>query len=203
MRPRLFVLPVLLLAATLVACGDKPASDEERARDALEEAMDRGIPIGFDRTGSGLTTNPSSIELTDEMMEQYIAMMKEMKGVSDSDVPPVALLNRYGWDLQRYMTVSMKIAQATASGVRGSMNENLPEQLADMDQQIADLEQRIAEADATTKPMLESGLEMLRRRRSGLVEHVESLGTSSDLDRKNWEVLQRWLPRLEEAAEGD
>jgi hypothetical protein len=198
-------LAVLFAALALAACGDSKPTPEEEARSALERALrgeTPGLPGGLTPTGlpvgaGGSSGNPfgQAVELTDAMMQEYLDLSKELLARGRSGMPPLDLLAARGWDLGRWAFVSQQVAlAATAHGAAG-----LSETAAKTEKRIAELEQKLASASDSQRPMLEAQLKAMQAQREGIAEGLKQLGGDADspLMRKNREVLERWLPRLQ------
>ncbi|MBK9387469.1 MAG: hypothetical protein IPN34_21865 [Planctomycetes bacterium] len=138
---------------------------------------------------------PQNVELSDALMEKYLAIYQEVKKAGESGV--AALLTRHGWSLERWTQVSATVTQGMISAMNATVSASHDEALKQYDASIAELESQIAEANEEQAAGLKPSLEELKRARAEL---ASSRVQASDLDRKNAEVLQRWMPRLEAAS---
>lgn len=129
-----------------------------------------------------------AVVLTDELMEKYVGIARAMRA-RDAEAPSVEALQAAGWSLKEWTTVSIQVGQAFRQMAVAEMEDRLPETLARID----GLEARIAAADGEAREALELQLQSLRNLAT------RSAGADQELARRNRAVLERWLPRLEDA----
>jgi hypothetical protein len=151
-----------------------------------------------DGSAADASAVPQNVELTDALMEKYVAISGELKKVGESGF--AALLTRHGWSAERWTQVYATVAQGMISAMNATVSASHDEALKQYDASIAELQSQIAEANEEQTADLRPSLEELKRARAEL---ASSRVEASDLDRKNAEVLQRWMPRLEAAAKDE
>lgn len=137
------------------------------------------------------------VELTDKLMEQYLAILKEAKSAADAG--SMKFLTKYGWNMERWVQVSAAVASGMGSAGRAQVGDAAAKVDADFGNQIRDAEAKLATANDEEKTMLREQIEMLRNAQKEL---GATAATVTDLDRRNAEVLQRWLPKLQAAQDG-
>ncbi len=169
---------ISILALLLGSCGGSEYSSSPEA------------PAEGD-TDQPATDRP--VELTDELLEQYVAIAKEAKAAGESG--GFAFLAKHRWSMERWMQVSATVAQGLASAGRAQVGDAAASAMKEFDQQIADAEAQLKSAPAGERAALQMQIDALKSARAmagGASVKV------SDLDRRNAETLKRWLPRLEE-----
>jgi len=165
---------VVTLCLAFAACGD----DKDPGK-AFEDATG-GSAEDILKTGG-------KIELTDEMMERYVKLVKELKGLDGR--PGAALLARYHFDLKQWLGVSMIIGSSAARSAMSGIRPKLEEQLKV-------LKEKLSTASEDQKAMYEAQIE-------GLEAQLESLGDygeANEIDKHNMEVIERWKDRIEAAG---
>lgn len=157
-------------------------------------------------TGDARTDDPAGIvdptaaeqpvELTDKLMEQYLAILKEAKSAADAG--GMKFLTKYGWNMERWVQVSAAVASGVGSAGKAQFGDaaaKAGDQFAD---QIRAAEARMATANAEEKALLREQIDALRTAQK---EFGAAATSVTDLDRRNAEVLQRWLPKLQAVQE--
>lgn len=188
-----------LLAVACCACGDDPAKGP---KGPLEDLM-RGNPQvpGFPGMPTGLPgmtpgTGPTDflqlgkIELTDEIMASYVEVVRafaDMKG----QTPSLQVLQAHSLDLQRWAAVSAAIARSHMPSARDS--------LGGLEKQLASARARLATAPEAQRAGLQQQVDAyeraLEQARATLPEEEPD-----DVDRRNYEVVQRWMDRIKAAG---
>lgn len=176
------LLAALLLGSVCTACGDD--------RGAPSDPFGRpGMPSGFptDATSvENMMKGSGTIELTDDMMQGYVEVLKQLREVK---TPTAAMLARYKLDLVKWGQLSMLVATTMA---RTTISNERPR----MEKDLADAQDRLAAAGTDEER------EMIKLQIQGLeaqLESVQEFGQANDIDRKNLEVINRWKDRIEAA----
>lgn len=170
--------PTVLLVCSLFLCscgGNDPSvdPDEPTVPDADQAA------------------NEQPIELTDELMEQYVVIAKEAQAASNAG--SMAFLATHRWSLERWMKVSAAVTQGMISASRAQLGDAAATSRADMDKRITAIEAQLKTAPESERAALQMQLDALKNARSMMA----GFGAPTDLDRRNAETLKRWMPKLE------
>lgn len=190
-RPALLAAVAVFLLALLSACGGKDDAGEESAEtgDARPSRTERAAvrPEATEEPAAAEEAPEpmAQVELTDELVDQYLDILEEFaKGGS---LP--TLLARHQWAAERYAAVAEQFHTAVTLATMGNLSETL-------DQQIKELESQLAGAEGETKTYLSQALEGLKEQRKAMATE----GMDSELAKRNWEVLQRHMPRFQELS---
>ena len=168
------LLAVFVLGSLCLGCGN-----------------DSGSPPGFPTDATSvedMMKGSGTIELTDNMMEGYVEVLKQLKEVK---TPTAALLARYKLDLVKWGQLSMLVGTTMA---RTTISNERPR----MENDLADAKERLAAASTDDER------EMIKLQVQGLeaqLESVKGFGQANDIDRKNLEVINRWKDRIEAATD--
>lgn len=187
-----------VLASALGGCGDE---EPNKPDDALQGYFTRnpgepppllpgGVPPGLGEGADPLTgTGLGRVELTDELMADYVAVIETLKEAG-TDTPGAALLAAHGLDWQRWMFIHSTIARSTVAA-------NVPAQIENAEKALAQARAQAAQAtEERAKAAFQARIQGLESQLASL----RSVGAPSELDRRNFAVVRRWRERVEEAG---
>lgn len=181
-----------LAGLLLAACGGEEKKSEESAlRDFFEGKG--GMPPGMTGDGPDPTADWAKlgqIELTDEMMGNYVKLIEKAKNLRGR--PDAGLLQAYSLDWRQWLAISTAITRAEVATGKGSLIENY-------EKQLANARKRLAEAPEDRKEAYES---MVKGYEDALAGLEKALPDATDLDRKNHALVQRWMDRIKAAGAG-
>jgi hypothetical protein len=147
--------------------------------------MPGGMPTGL--PGPDMLIKTGTVELTDDMMERYVALVEELG--SATKMPTAALLARHKFALPQWLALNQIIGGSLARSSMSGIRPKLEKQLADL------------KAERGTAP--EAKQRILDAQIKGLEAQLKALGgiaEASDIDRRNMEVFERWRDRVEAAG---
>ena len=174
--------PAALLASVLFLCSCG-------GNDAAAAPDDPAIP------DADAAAAAPPVELTDELMEQYLVIAKEAKAVGDAG--GFAFLTRHHWSIERWSQVSAAVMQGMMSASLAQVGDAVATSVLEMDKQIKDLEAQLKSAPEDDRAGLQMQLDAVR---TGRDQIGAMTGKVTDLDRRNAATLQRWMPKLEEVS---
>ncbi len=164
---------VIGMVFVLASCGDDPSPEQRAEQMALSMA---------------------NVELTDAMMEEYVAVVKRFKASGGrGEKPDAAFFGRSGAEATRFAVTSLVIAKAQAAALKPGMSEFYS-------QTIAKLEAEIPTLSGESRERAVKMLDSMREARAKTEKAFETTPVTSALDLKNAEVVKRWRRRLDEAA---
>ena len=169
------LLPFVLCLA-IAGCGDDAPSSsglpDATHPDAWKDVLSEG----------------GKIRLTDDMMERYVGLIRELKSAAASGGP--ALYAKYKFNALEYARISQIIGTST---VRTSMTDAAPQLQKTLDAMKA---RRAAAATPQMKALLDQQIKAMQERLGG----PGTIGSANDVDRHNMEVIKRWRDRLKAAG---
>ena len=175
------LLTLLLASLALAGCGGEDSS-----------SGGGGTP-----RGAGMVPPLAEVELTDALMEEYVKLLGELRQRTKRGETGLQWLGAYGWNAERWAYIQQGVTQAFAMKAMGSLSATASR----YDEMVADLESRVAGATGTQKQILETQLEGLRKSRESMqVARQQTSAWDTPVGRKNLEVLERWMPRIEDAT---
>lgn len=197
MKKLVLVTAVCLL---LAGCGDdkdpgNPIEDAMRGKTpagmpsgmptGMPPGMPGGLPAGV--PGPDMLTKEATVKLTDDMMERYVAAIKEL-GSTDG-MPSAALLTRHKFAMPQWLAINQIIG---ASYARTGMSAARPA----MEKRLAELKKQLASADATQKPMVEMQIQVIESQ----LKAMPAVAEANDVDKHNMAVIERWKDRIQKAG---
>lgn len=175
-------LAVLVAFTLCSACGDSGSSSSNPFGQP-------GMPAGFPADASSIEDmmkGGGKIQLTDEMMQGYVDVLRELKDVK---TPAAAMLARYKLDLVKWGQISMVVGTSMGRAMLSDARPRMQEQLAKAREQAANA------TNDSQRQIAEMQVQALEKQLEGL----KDIGEANDIDRKNLEVINRWKDRLEAA----
>ncbi len=168
----------------LAGCGD----DEDSGGGSL---FDPGAMQDYakDMEKLGKEMESGTIELTDELMEEYVKIATELESVSkEGEAGSLKILNKYGWNWVRWASVSAKVHAGMAQTMSQSSRPKLEEAVERLNNQIK---------NAKDNPEAAAALKGLEMQRDNLQKSLENMPVVDSVMAKNQAVLERWRAKIE------
>jgi hypothetical protein len=183
---------VCLVACVFVACGGDEKKDPLSDLMAGQGGLTPGqFPMpGGGPTGAEAWEQLGNIELTDEMMANYVKLLAKFRDAKGR--PEAGLLAAYQLDWRHWVAINAAIARA-------SVATHKPQATATLKRQLELEREKLAAAKPEMKARHEAQVKALE---DALERTRASLPDATPQDRQNQAVVQRWMERIQAVQRG-
>ncbi len=173
---------VLACGLGLAACGDEEPADVT----AVDPGGD-GAANPADEVREQMTVE--ELVLTDEVMEQYVAIATEIKRLrEEGQADLLKALERHGWSAERWNAIVREVSSHRSPQVSPAAREKMESNIAMLEKQIESMK---------AKPGTEAAVKRLSGTRDALQRALDDLPGGDSLAAKNQAVIERWKAKID------